>query len=140
MSSRFRDGRLLHEALHNIPADVPPHVLPDAGREPIVEAGINARQGDLVRVRPNVGPAMRDAGRSRAGHADFRNVRTAQHALYDGRDGSAADAVGTWVLRMHRRIVDRLPGRIELGRRILVDVAVADRGDRTPEVVVVRSE
>src|SRR5262249_39193 len=49
----------------------------------------------------------------------------------------ALDAVRTWVLGVHRRVVDRLPGRIALGGRVAVDVTVADCGDRSPELVVI---
>ena len=43
----------------------------------------------------------------------------------------------TRVFRMHGCRVDRLPGSVALGRRVVVDVAIADGGDRTPEFVVI---
>src|SRR5450631_5325 len=41
-----------------------------------------------------------------------------------------------WIFRMHRRGVQRLPARVAFGRIVAVLVAVADRGDRPPEVVL----
>jgi len=38
---------------------------------------------------------------------------------------------------MHRRVINRLPGRLTLGCRILVDIAIADRGNRPPEIVMI---
>jgi hypothetical protein len=45
--------------------------------------------------------------------------------------------MGTGVLGVHWRVGDRSPSGIPFGPRIAVVVAMADRGDRPPEVVVV---
>ena len=66
-----------------------------------------------------------------------RNFRTAQQPLDDGSGGPALDAVRARVLRMHRRVVDWLPGRFTLGSRVTIYVAVADRSDRSPELIVI---
>src|SRR5215510_16152317 len=41
------------------------------------------------------------------------------------------------IFRMHWRVGNRLPSRFAFGRRIVVDIAIANRSDRAPEVVVV---
>ena len=61
----------------------------------------------------------------------------AEHRLDHRGDGGAADAVCARIFGVHRRVVDRLPGGVEFGCRVVVDVAVADRRDRAPEVVVI---
>src|SRR3954453_13106118 len=38
---------------------------------------------------------------------------------------------------MHRCVIDRLPGCIPLGVRVAIEVATPDRGERTPEIVVI---
>src|SRR5467141_3643055 len=45
--------------------------------------------------------------------------------------------MGARVFGMKRRVVDRQPIRLALGRRIAVDVAIADRGERAPKLVSV---
>src|SRR5215510_5333404 len=116
----------LHEILHDMASDLAPHVLTDAGREPIVEAGIDACHRHFIGIGPDIGPAVRDARRRRACHRDLRNVRASQHGFDHRCHGGAADAMGTRIFRMHRRVVDRLPGRLKLGRGIVVNVAIAD--------------
>src|SRR5215510_3826730 len=130
-------GDRLHEILHDMPSDLAPHVLTDTGREPIVEAGIDACQRHFIGIGPNIAPAVGDARRGRARHRDFRNVRASQHGFDDRCHGGAADAVGARIFRVHRRVVDRLPSRVELGRSIVVNVAIADRCDRSPKIVMI---
>ena len=43
----------------------------------------------------------------------------------------------TRVFRMHRRRADRLPGGVPFGGRIVVEIAVANGSDRTPELVLI---
>src|SRR6476620_7760461 len=38
---------------------------------------------------------------------------------------------------MHRRVVDWLPRRVELGSRIVVGIAVPDRRARAPELIMI---
>jgi hypothetical protein len=87
--------------------------------------------------RLQVGPAMRDTGRRRAGHRNLGDVRAAERRLDDSSDGGTEDAVRAGIFRVHRRIVDRLPCGIASRRRVAVDIAIADRGDRPPELVFV---
>src|SRR5690349_4441054 len=47
------------------------------------------------------------------------------------------DAMGAWVFRMQRCKRNRLPGRDSFGRRVAVDVTVADSCDRAPEGIVI---
>ena len=50
---------------------------------------------------------------------------------------AALDAMGAGVFRVHRRIGNGLPGRITIGGRIAIDVAIANCRNRSPEVVMV---
>jgi hypothetical protein len=50
---------------------------------------------------------------------------------------SIGAATAVLMIRMHRGIIDRLPGRVALGGRVVIAVTVADRRDRPPELVVI---
>ena len=43
----------------------------------------------------------------------------------------------TWIFRMHRRWANRLPSGITFGGRIAVEIAVANGGDRPPELIFI---
>jgi len=86
---------------------------------------------------PQVGPAMGDAWRRRAGHSDLGDVSGAEQSLDDSRQRGAADAVRTRVFRMHRGVVDRLPSRLRGYRRIAAQIAVSNCGDGPPEVIMI---
>ena len=134
---RFSDGCGLHHVRHDILANRPPHLLPDPGREAVVEARPDAGLRHLVGVSANIGPSMGHPRRGRTRHDDLRYVGCAQQCLHDGRQGGAADAMGAWIFGMHGCVVDRLPGRIALGCGIAIDVAIANGCNRTPELVVI---
>ena len=40
-----------------MPSDLAPHILSNAGREPVVETRIDARHRHFVSIGPNIGPA-----------------------------------------------------------------------------------
>src|SRR4029077_600765 len=42
-----------------------------------------------------------------------------------------------WVFRVHRCVVDWLPSRLTIGGRVAINIAVANRRDWSPEVVMV---
>src|SRR3981081_32185 len=110
----------LHDGVDDVATDLAAHILAYANREPVVEAGPNAGVRYLLIIGPNVGPAMGDARRGRAGHADFGNLGGTQRGL-DGRcNGTADDAVRARIFGMHRRVVDRLPVRIAFSRRVVI--------------------
>src|SRR5262249_50061870 len=100
-----------------------------------MKTGPDAGLRDLVVVVANVRPSMRGAGRRRAGHADFRDIRRAELGLDGGGDGAADDAMGARIFGMHRRVVDRLPGCVAFGGGIVVLIAVAGRWGRAPGLV-----
>src|SRR5689334_429221 len=77
-SARLRKISFAHQLLHDHLADLPAHILTDAGREPVMKAGIDAGKRHLVRVGPHIGPAMRHARSRRAGHGDLWNVGAAE--------------------------------------------------------------
>src|SRR5262245_30223947 len=104
-----------------------------------MEAGPDAGVRYLLIIGTDVGPAMGDARRSRAGHTDLGNRCRTQRSLDGRRNGAANDAMRARIFWMHRRVVDWLPGRVAFGRRIFVDIAVADGGHWAPEIVVVFS-
>src|SRR5262249_57392867 len=115
-------------------ADLQSHASADARREAIVEARPDTRVGDLLGKGFQVGPAVSHARRHRTGHGDLGDVRGPEHRLDHTRDAAAKDAMRTRIFRVHRRVVDRLPGRLAIGLRVVVDVAIANGGDRAPEV------
>ena len=83
--SARRDRDRLHEVLHHVLADLAAHVLADAGREPVVEAGPDARFRHFGDERAQVGPAVGDAGRGRAGRSplpEFPACRTPPRARW----------------------------------------------------------
>src|SRR5260370_31979242 len=43
----------------------------------------------------------------------------------------------TWVFRMYRCRIERLPRRVNLRRGVTVDIAIAYRGNRPPEFVAI---
>src|SRR6266566_5329326 len=109
--SAYRGGcfQRLHDGVDSIRADFPAHLLTANGREPIVEAGVDARGGNLVGIGAKIRPAMGDARRGRTGHSHLGDVGRAQHRFDGARDRRADDAMGTWVLGVHWCVVDRLP-------------------------------
>ena len=83
-----------------------------------------------MRVQRRVAPLARGAGGAELGHR-----AAAQLGLQHGADGAGQDAVRARVLRVHRRVDQRRPAGIGLGGVVAVELAVADGGDRAPEVV-----
>src|SRR5260370_25415888 len=136
LSSRGRHGRL-HHVFHNVFTDLKPHIGPDTSREAIVEAGPDASIRNLFGKGRHVGPAVGHAGRGGARHRDLGDVHGSERRLDDRRDGAAEDAMCARIFRMHRRVVDRLPGHLAICGRVAINIAVANRGDRSPEVVMV---
>src|ERR1700730_12427527 len=102
-----------------------------------MKAGPDASIRDLFSKSRHVGPAVGHAGSGRAGHRDFGNVLASERRRNDTGDGAAQDAMRARIFRMHRRIVDRLPGRVTLCGWIIVNIAVANSGDWSPEVIVI---
>src|SRR5262249_61227589 len=58
--SRTRRDRL-HRPFHNVVTNAKPHIRADAGREPVMETGPDARAGYLLGQGIHVGPAARYA-------------------------------------------------------------------------------
>jgi hypothetical protein len=85
-------------------------------------AGITLRWGPT-----ELGPAVRDTGRGRVGHRNLRDVRGTEHGFDDCHGGAAFDAMRARysgcsdVLSIGSQVA-RIP------RRVVVEVAVADRG------------
>src|SRR5262245_41739870 len=128
---------LLHDVSHNVFADLLPHVGPDAGRETIMEAGPDASVCGLFGKGRHAGPTMGDAGSRWACCRDLGDVRGSKRGLDDAHNGSAQDAVRARIFRVHRRRRDRLTGCLTLCRRVAIDVAITNRGDRPPEIVMI---
>src|SRR5207245_9727680 len=63
VSVHIRDVYRLHGVADDQLADFAPHVLPDSGREPVVESGPDANQRYLVGIGPEIGPAESSAWR-----------------------------------------------------------------------------
>src|SRR5262249_7820564 len=60
-----------------------------------------------------------------------------ERRLDDASDAAALDAMRARVFRVHRCGAERLPGRLPLGGRIAIDIAVAYGRDRPPEIEMV---
>src|SRR4029434_603266 len=118
-------------------ADWSAHVLTKNSREPIVETRKDASGSDLVRIGVEVGPAMGHPRCRRAGHGHFGNIGRPQHSFDGACNRRAYDAVSTWIFRMHRRVVDRLPGRLAFRGVVAVNIAVTNGSDWAPERVLV---
>src|SRR5437016_12861231 len=71
--SRTRRDRL-HRPFHNVVTNAKPHIRADAGREPVMETGPDARAGYLLGQGIHVSPAARYAGRRRARQRDLGNI------------------------------------------------------------------
>src|SRR5712664_4825468 len=102
-----------------------------------METGPDPGIRDLFGKGRHVGPAVGHAGSGRASRRDFGNVLGSERCIDDTRDATAEDAMRARIFRVHRRVVDRLPSRLTLGGRVIVNIAVANSGDWPPEVVMV---
>jgi hypothetical protein len=65
------------------------------------------------------------------------DVATTVHRFDDSGHGRAYDAMRARIFWVRRRDVDRFPSRHPFGVRIVVNVPIANRGDRTPELIEV---
>src|SRR6516164_2424409 len=95
--SRTRRDRL-HRPFHNVVTNAKPHIRADAGREPVMETGPDAR-GYLLGQGIHVGPAARYAGRRRARQRDLGNICGSEHRFDHARNAAALAAMGTRVFR-----------------------------------------
>jgi hypothetical protein len=103
--------------LHGQLTDLASHLRADLSRKAVVEAGIDARHGDLVGVVVDAGPRACYAWSRRARHC-HRRYRIAEHAFQDNGRGCGCDAVCAGVLRVHRRLAQRQPCCVARGGRI----------------------
>src|SRR6266478_8015266 len=102
-----------------------------------MEAGPNASIGNLFGKGRHIGPAVRYAGCRPAGNRNLGDVRGSECRRDDTRGGAAKNAMRTRIFRVHRRVVDRLPSRLKVSGWVAIDIAVANRCDRPPKVVMV---
>src|SRR5260370_1085746 len=66
-SARGRDCRRLHHVLHHVFADLAAHILADARRKSVMEAGPDAGVRHFFVIGPYIGPPMGGARRGRTG-------------------------------------------------------------------------
>src|SRR5512132_3448904 len=115
-----------------------------------VDAAPHARADDLLEGLREAVEAPRRAGCGTALVADRgeRDLVGAEEGLQRVHEGTADAGVPRRVVREaggderrsgdgNRRVEERQPGRVGLGRRVAVASGLADRGDRAPEVPVV---
>ena len=95
-----------------------------------METGPDSRIRNFLRKGRHAGPAVGDTRCRRAGRRGLGDVHGSERRLDDTRDGAAEDAMRARVFRVHRSVVDRLPGRLAIGGRVAVDIAVANCRDR----------
>ncbi len=100
-----------------------------------MHAIVDARLRDLLREVADARPRADGAPRGRARRAEGGRGPGADVGLEHRAQGRRDDAVGARILGVHRRVDERRPARIPLGRAVAVHVAVADGGDRAPEIV-----
>src|SRR5689334_17713227 len=98
-----------------------------------MEAGPNASIRYLVGKGCHVLPATSDPPGSRAGDCDLWDVLTPECRFDDPREGTAHDTMCAWILGVHRGIIDRLPSCFTVSSRIVIDIAIANCSDRSPE-------
>src|SRR5882757_8537551 len=91
LRSAGRGGDRLHDIVHHILADPKAHVAAHAGREPVVQAGPDARVRDLVDEPMQVAPAPGHAGHGPAGHGHLGD-RAGITASLSGAGALAAQA------------------------------------------------
>src|SRR4029077_18307826 len=102
-----------------------------------MEAGPDASIRNFIGKGRHVGKAVGHAGCCGARYRDLRNVLGSERRLNDARDGATEDAMRARVLRVHRRIVDRLPSRFAFRDVVAVNITITDGSDWAPEVVMV---
>ena len=127
-------GRL-ERVLDEVGGDLPAHVLADFQRVPEVNAAPDAHVvmlGSHLRERPKLPLQLRI---HEIRHRERDRRVGPEHRLHDADRHAGHDGRLRGILRVHRRRVLRRPAGIALGRLVAVLVAVADRGDRPPEVV-----
>src|SRR5271166_6099970 len=99
-----------------------------------MESAADPRLGDFIGPVLDARPFAFDPGSSRTRHCNDRNEPLAKFGLEDGCCSGRSNAMGAGVLRMKRRINQRLPIGLADGGIVAVDVSVAYRGDGPPEV------
>src|SRR5882762_6775643 len=67
-SAAVNQIRFLEQVINDEPSNLAAHVLTDARREAIVKSRVDPRHCHLVRIRPDIGPAVSDARRRRTCH------------------------------------------------------------------------
>src|SRR5712672_1881718 len=102
-----------------------------------MEARPDPRTRDLVRKGLHVGPAPGHAGRRWTRDPNLRDICGPEHRSHHPGDAATLYAMRAGILRVHRRIGDRLPSRLAVGSGVAIDIAVADRRDRSPEIILV---
>src|SRR6516164_3812933 len=101
-----------------------------------MEACIDACQRNFIGDRVHIGGLMHRSRRSRAADRYLWDVSAADHFLDYGGHRTTEDAVRTWIFWMQWCGVERLPGRIALGRCVAIDISVADRRHWPPKQIV----
>src|SRR6516165_2856633 len=102
-----------------------------------MEAGPNTSIRHLVGKGCHVLPATSDPGGSRAGDRNLRDVLAPERRFDDTRESTAHDTMCAWILGVHRGVIDRLPGCFTVSSRIVINIAIANCSDRSPEIVMV---
>src|SRR5229473_5716817 len=102
-----------------------------------MESGPDASICDLFGKGRHVGPTVGYARCRRAGYGDLRDVYGSEYRLDDTRDAAALDAMRARIFGVHRGVGDRLPGCVTISGRVAIRIAVTNRRDRPPEVVMV---
>ena len=100
-----------------------------------MHAVVDTRLRDLLREVADTGPRAHGTPDGRAGRAERGRGPGADLGLEHRPEGPRHDAVGARILGMHGGLDERRPARIPVGGAVAVEIAVADGGDRAPEIV-----
>src|SRR4029077_2051832 len=95
----------------------------------------DARMAHVCDIILNAIPNPRYARRGRACHRYRSDKSTAEFGFQDGGNSHCRNAMRTWIFRMHWSVYEWHPCGIAARRRVLIDVAIADCSNRTPEFV-----
>src|SRR5258707_8357818 len=102
-----------------------------------MEARPNTSIRDLFGEGCHIDPAARDAGCCRTCHCDLGDLSGSEYRLDDAGDRAALNTMRARIFRVHRSVGDGLPACLRLCGRVAIVIAVADRRDRPPEIVMV---
>src|SRR6266480_1511087 len=127
----------LQVVLQHVFADFPPDGIANFVTRTEVHATPNPRHRHFIFQLLDARVLARHTGHRRICQGELRQVAGAKHGLQYRTGGAVADAMSTWILRMHRRVDQWRPAGVAFGSIIAVAIAVANGGNRPPETIMI---